>query len=231
MMETIVWVVVLILLGVACTFIPRKYFDKITDIFSLQDIGVRYIRRRRDNTDTLANIFLFVALVFSIFYFILPGYTIIYSVLLVLSFLCVLAQTNRVMQKASKGKWITVFLCVYAMAAIGLASAIGLFNNFACVPLVTTFEKDLFAGSVFDVFYILQNPCVVAYVLQGILFFIPMYWMWAQFKYMRLENTYKGYNVVTFSIKVIIICAFVAYISMSGFDFINLVYQVEYKEA
>jgi len=83
----------------------------------------------------------------------------------------------------------------------------------------------------FDIFYLLTNHSIIVYILQGILFFIPVYCMWSQFKYMRLENTYKAMNIITYVIKVLFICFVMAFLAIEGFDFINFVYQVEYKEA
>ena len=48
---------------------------------------------------------------------------------------------------------------------------------------------------------------------------------------MRLENTYKAMNIITYVIKVLFICFVMAFLAIEGFDFINFVYQVEYKEA
>ena len=117
------------------------------------------------------------------------------------------------------------------MAAIGLVSALGLLNNHVADMMVTTYRTDLFAGNVFDIFYLLTNHSIIVYILQGILFFIPVYCMWSQFKYMRLENTYKAMNILTYAIKVLFICIVMIFLAVEGFDFINFVYQVEYKEA
>ena len=48
---------------------------------------------------------------------------------------------------------------------------------------------------------------------------------------MRLENTYKAMNILTYAIKVLFICIVMIFLAVEGFDFINFVYQVEYKEA
>lgn len=175
--------------------------------------------------------FLFIGLIFSVLYFVLPFYSLIYAVFLIFSFLCVLGQANRVLKKKNRNVYRIVIYGLYLMAAIGLVSALGLLNNHVADMMVTTYRTDLFAGNVFDIFYLLTNHSIIVYILQGILFFIPVYCMWSQFKYMRLENTYKAMNIITYVIKVLFICFVMAFLAIEGFDFINFVYQVEYKEA
>lgn len=230
-MEAIIIGLIVVLAGVLLLFIPDFIYRQIESVFSLGDLGIRNIPRRHDKTDTLANFCLFFALVFSIFYFVIPFYNVFYMILLIISFLVCLAQTSKVTKKTARWERCFVIYCVYLMAGIGFVSSTGLLNSNSGDALIQTFGTDLFGGQVFDVFYILTNPSIMVYLLQAVLFLIPMYCMWAQFKYMRLEKTYKGINVFTFLIKVLFICFVMVYLSIYGFDFINLVYQVEYKEA
>lgn len=230
-MDKIVILILVAAFGIIFALVPSRTYNILTKTLSFDKKGIRYIRRRHDKVDALANLFLFIGLIFSVFYFVLPFYSLIYAVFLIFSFLCVLGQANRVLKKKNRNVYRIVIYGLYLMTAIGLVSALGLLNNHVVDMMVTTYRTDLFAGNVFDIFYLLTNHSIIVYILQGILFFIPVYCMWSQFKYMRLENTYKAMNIVTYVIKVLFICFVMAFLAIEGFDFINFVYQVEYKEA
>lgn len=230
-MDKIVILILVAAFGIIFALVPSRTYNILTKTLSFDKKGIRYIRRRHDKVDALANLFLFIGLIFSVLYFVLPFYSLIYAVFLIFSFLCVLGQANRVLKKKNRNVYRIVIYGLYLMAAIGLVSALGLLNSHVADMLVTTYRTDLFAGNVFDIFYLLTNHSIIVYILQGILFFIPVYCMWSQFKYMRLENTYKAMNIITYVIKVLFICFVMAFLAIEGFDFINFVYQVEYKEA
>lgn len=230
-MDKIVILILVAAFGIIFALVPSRTYNILTKTLSFDKKGIRYIRRRHDKVDALANLFLFIGLIFSVFYFVLPFYSLIYAVFLIFSFLCVLGQANRVLKKKNRNVYRVVIYGLYLMTAIGLVSALGLLNNHVADMMVTTYRTDLFAGNVFDIFYLLTNHSIIVYILQGILFFIPVYCMWSQFKYMRLENTYKAMNIITYVIKVLFICFVMVFLAIEGFDFINFVYQVEYKEA
>lgn len=230
-MDKIVILILVAAFGIIFALVPSRTYNILTKTLSFDKKGIRYIRRRHDKVDALANLFLFIGLIFSVLYFVLPFYSLIYAVFLIFSFLCVLGQANRVLKKKNRNVYRIVIYGLYLMAAIGWVSALGLLNNHVADMMVTTYRTDLFAGNVFDIFYLLTNHSIIVYILQGILFFIPVYCMWSQFKYMRLENTYKAMNIITYVIKVLFICFVMAFLAIEGFDFINFVYQVEYKEA
>lgn len=230
-MDKIVILILVAAFGIIFALVPSRTYNILTKTLSFDKKGIRYIRRRHDKVDALANLFLFIGLIFSVFYFVLPFYSLIYAVFLIFSFLCVLGQANRVLKKKNRNVYRIVIYGLYLMTAIGLVSALGLLNNHVADMMVTTYRTDLFAGNVFDIFYLLTNHSIIVYILQGILFFIPVYCMWSQFKYMRLENTYKAMNIITYVIKVLFICFVMVFLAIEGFDFINFVYQVEYKEA
>lgn len=230
-MDKIVILILVAAFGIIFALVPSRTYNILTKTLSFDKKGIRYIRRRHDKVDALANLFLFIGLIFSVLYFILPFYSLIYAVFLIFSFLCVLGQANRVLKKKNRNVYRIVIYGLYLMTAIGLVSALGLLNNHVADMMVTTYRTDLFAGNVFEIFYLLTNHSIIVYILQGILFFIPVYCMWSQFKYMRLENTYKAMNIITYVIKVLFICFVMVFLAIEGFDFINFVYQVEYKEA
>lgn len=231
MLNILVFSVLAILLSVCISFLPKKVLDPITPIFSLQDAGLRKIRRKRDTTDTFANLFLFLSVVFVLFFWLIPGSSILYGVLLTLSFLCVLAQSNRVTSRMDKVHRSLVLFGVSMMYFFGLFSAVGLFNDFLTFQSVSAFAQDIFSKEAFHLFYILRNHTAMMVALQAILYLIPMYCMWAQFKYMRLENTYKARNIGFFMVKILFICALIVLINYGGIEVLNWAYYINYTEA
>ena len=67
-------------------------------------------------------------------------------------------------------------------------------------------------------------------LFQAFLYFIPMYCLWAQFKYMRLEDTYTGRNIGLFLIKVILICIFMVLFAYGGYEVLNWAYYIDHVE-
>lgn len=59
---------------------------------------------------------------------------------------------------------------------------------------------------------------------------VPLFELWQQFKCMRLDNRFRGYNLATMTIHTLIVLAGLIFISLYGFNFIDDVYQVQYKQ-
>ena len=57
-----------ILLSICISFLPKKALKPITSAFSFGKNGLRKMRRRRDTTDTIANVCLGIALRFCVFW-------------------------------------------------------------------------------------------------------------------------------------------------------------------
>lgn len=225
-MELVLIGIIILIVGVVLCLIPSRVLDKIINVFSFSGKGIRYIRRRHDKVDSLGNYMLFGSILFSILYFFIPYYHIVYGVLLTLVFLCVLACANKIGKKLSKKARFIIIFGLYLVYAISLICSTGIINGMAFEKLISVFYKDLMSNKLFNIFYLLTNHSVPAYLLQGLLFVFPMYVLLAQFKYMRLEKSYKSNNLVTFIIKVIVVCIVLVVFSYKGFDFINIVYQV-----
>ncbi|WP_317395742.1 hypothetical protein, partial [Faecalicoccus pleomorphus] len=85
-------------------------------------------------------------------------------------------------------------------------------------------------GKVFEVLYFLHSFAPMMVLLQGILYMLPMYCMWAQFKYMRLENTYKSRNIGLFTIKILFICLVMVALSYGGIEVLNWAYYIDHVE-
>ena len=162
-MDKIVILILVAALGIIFALVPSRTYNILTKTLSFDKKGIRYIRRRHDKVDALANLFLFIGLIFSVFYFVLPFYSLIYAVFLIFSFLCVLGQANRVLKKKNRNVYRIVIYGLYLMAAIGLVSALGLLNNHVADMMVTTYRTDLFAG-MFLIFSIFWPTIVLSFI-------------------------------------------------------------------
>ena len=101
-MDKIVILILVAAFGIIFALVPSRTYNILTKTLSFDKKGIRYIRRRHDKVDALANLFLFIGLIFSVLYFVLPFYSLIYAVFLIFSFLCVLAGESRVKEKEQK---------------------------------------------------------------------------------------------------------------------------------
>ena len=147
-----------------------------------------------------------------------------------LSFLCLLGQTQRISEKMTPAYRGAVLFFISLMFFFGLFCALGCFNDFVTWKAATQFSQDLFSGEVFHIFYFLHNYVPMMVILQGLCYLLPMYCLWAQFKYMRLENTYKGRNIGLFAIKIIWLCLVMTGLSYGGVEILNWAYYIHYVE-
>ncbi len=110
-----------------------------------------------------------------------------------------------------------------------MAGAVGVFNNSMFLSGVARFTHDLESGSIQSYMYFLTNPSIFYVLLEGLLMFIPLMFLWNNFKYMRTERMIRAANVVTFTIKLLLLYALLVTLSYYGFDFINMIYCVDAK--
>lgn len=213
-------------IGVLLYFLPQNMYNGITNVFSLNDLGIRKNNWRHDYDDLLASLFLLLSFIFSFVFYEIPYFYVVYSILYLFSFLCVLAQTNRICKSESKKHRLSLIFAIYCMSGIAYLCAIGVFNHQQAYVDAYVFQKALANKEVFRLFYWATNHEPISNLLQSILFFASFYVEWAQFKYMRLEDSYKANNLIFFWIKVILICVILLFLSSQGFQFINNVFYV-----
>lgn len=215
---------IVLLVGILLVLIPTKFLSKMFSIFSMGTFGIRYIRRRRDHVDSLGNFFLFISFILSFTFFIIPFFQYVIGGWLVFAFLCTFAQAARI---GTNMKYIPakfLLLGVYLMGASGIVATSGMINNYAIVSDVAFFNKALFGGNATNLFFFLSEPYTFDLLLEALLIFSSSYILWAQFKYIRLEDTFKARWIITYLLKVIVVCAFVLGLSYFGFGFIDQVY-------
>ena len=170
---------------------------------------------------------MFISFVFCIVYPIIPFYQYIYAAFLTFAFLCTLGQTLRVTEKEHFVKKKIVFLGVWFMFAIGLVGALGYFNGGTIAPYVKQITKIIAKKKYMNPYFYFTDPAVPMLVLQALIMIVPLYCMWAQFIYMRLEDTYKARWMVTWILKITICCSLMFGLSCYGVNGIKAIYNIK----
>ena len=214
-------------LVILMSILPKPVYNAITRVFSMHKNGIRKIRKYNSTTDSIANLLITISIVFSIFYCFIPFYSILYAIFFVVSYLCLLAQSNRVTSKKTQSVARTVIFLTNLFSGISFLGALGFLNQHISDAVIAQFMIDFQAHKVFDILYLLQNRTWMYWLFQGILFLFPLFIMWSHFKYMRLENSVKAVYFVTYIIKMIFLIVVVLLVSYGTFEFLDKVYQVD----
>lgn len=214
-------------LVILMSILPKPVYNAITRVFSMHKNGIRKIRKYNSTTDSIANLLITISIVFSIFYCFIPFYSILYAIFFIVSFLCLLAQANRVTSKKTQSVARTVIFLTNLFSGISFLGALGFLNQHISDAVIAQFMIDFQAHKVFDILYLLQNRTWMYWLFQGILFLFPLFIMWSHFKYMRLENSVKAVYFVTYIIKMIFLIVVVLLVSYGTFEFLDKVYQVD----
>ena len=214
-------------LVILMSILPKPVYNAIIRVFSMHKNGIRKIRKYNSTTDSIANLLITISIVFSIFYCFIPFYSILYAIFFVVSYLCLLAQANRVTSKKTQSVARTVIFLTNLFSGISFLGALGFLNQHISDAVIAQFMIDFQAHKVFDILYLLQNRTWMYWLFQGILFLFPLFIMWSHFKYMRLENSVKAVYFVTYIIKMIFLIVVVLLVSYGTFEFLDKVYQVD----
>lgn len=212
---------------VLMSILPKPVYNAITRAFSMHKNGIRRIQKYRTTTDSIGNLMLGISIVFCIFYCFIPFYSFLYGIFFIVSYLCLLAQANRVTTKKPKQIAKTVIFLTNLFAGVSFLGALGFLNGHASVAVINQFMIDFHAHKVFNILYLLQNRTWMYWLFQGALFMFPLFIMWSHFKYMRLENSVKAVYFVTYIIKMLFLIMIVLCFSCEAFDFLDTVYQVD----
>ncbi len=214
---------------VGMCFLPASACDCLAKKASLGSFGIRELPRRNDRTDTLANCILFVLFIFSCVYWLIPDMTIVYilyTVLYLFSCILLFGQTCRISKDFGDGAHLALFLLIGLMMFVSYVSALGLLNGQQIIIDVVSFRKQVQANQLLDYFYYLKHHEFFSVFIQGVLFFASFYVVWAQFKYMRLEDTFKANHIVLFAFKIVFVCAIMMGLSYGGYYALDFAYYV-----
>lgn len=226
-MEIIDFIVLVVLAAIAVVFcfLPTTVQQWFAAHLSFGHFGIRTIKRRHDQTDTLGNFILFLCLVFCCLYWKIPQYfLLLYTILFGISFLILMSQTYRISQTYSKKKQISLILAIFTMCAIAYCSAIGLLNGHQIMKDLPVFLQSLQKNETSSFFYYVRHYEWVSVILSGLVMFYTFYLVCAQFKYMRLENSFKADNMIFFWIKVIFVSILSIGLGYGGYRIIALAY-------
>jgi hypothetical protein len=226
------WLAACAAAGILLCLVPAGWIRTVTSPFTFHNFGIRKIKRMHTTTDTLANGLETVCLLFCIIYPIVPAYSWIYLLILIFTFLCTL---SRWAVMAAKGKdWKHKVECAFVLFGYWMVFAAGLLCNTVLEAdnasvFISNWLHALFQGTYLDVMYYLVNPDLFFWLLKGFLMAVPVFFLWQQFKYLRLERTYRAANIFTYVLKIIFILALMMVFCVEGYPFLYRVYQMDYK--
>ena len=207
--------------------IPLKTMSILTTPFSMKTFGIRKIKRWHSRTDTLANLMLWISVLLCVGAPLIPYSPIIYLVFLLFTWLCTASRAVRMTQVKEKWKKLTVIFLINLIFSIGALAAIGAFNHYALWIRSFQFATDLIDGTATTALYYLTNVQPAAYILQMLILVLPLVNLWGQFKYMRLENTFKAANIYTYILKSLILIIILFGAAFGGPKALERIYQVD----
>lgn len=220
-------IVFTIVLVIIMSVLPKPVYNGITSVFSMHKNGIRKIQKYHTTTDSIANLMIGISIAFSILYCFIPFYSVLYGLFFIVSYLCMLAQANRVTSKKTKQIAKTVIFLTNVFAGICFLGALGFLNHHIASGVITQFMIDFHAHKVFNILYLLQNRTWMYWLFQGLLFVFPLFIMWSHFKYMRLENSVKAVYFITYILKMVFMIVVMLAFSTQAFSFLDMVYQVD----
>lgn len=219
-----IWIYsIVLILGVLVVFMPKKAQEFLSDKSSLQHWGMRYSNWRRDYIDTLTNFFLFLCFFGSMGLVISPYGKEIFMGIYFIAFVLLISQTYRISQKMESKEQRLLYLAIYVMCAIAFLAAT-LFMSYPLQNAYKQFLKDIDDQSIYSILYWFTHVQPTMLIHQFVCYFAAFYVVWAQFKYMRLENHYKAVSLTTFWVKVIIVSFVLVAISLGFMYLVKFVY-------
>lgn len=211
--------------------IPLKTIATLTTPFSLKTFGIRRIKRWHSHTDTLANFMLWISVLFCLAAPWIPYSPIIYIVWLIFTWLCATSRAVRMTQVRSRNIKTLVIYLVNLVFLCGLFAASGLSNKDALWIGAFRFANGMLEGQALEPTFYLTDTAPAAYIFQELILILPLVNLWGQFKYMRLENTFKGSNIGTYCVKAIIVALVLVCAGSFGPAFVEGIYQKPILEA
>ena len=229
-------IVILSVLFVSLLFllIPLNVLSTLTAPFSFKTFGIRKVKRWYSRTDTLANFFLWISVIFAFgFPFIPQGVQmarIIFAVWMIFAWLCTISRAVRLSQVKRSDIKLTVIFMINIVFGYGLVGGLGLFDHGGLWVRSFMLIDDLKKPETWNLLYLLRSPNFTCYLLQVAIIAFSTCNLWGQFKYMRLENTYKGHFLATYIIKSVLVSLVLLGFGLYGLPFMEGIYRVEETE-
>jgi hypothetical protein len=223
----LIYSVGILLVALLLLLLPLKWQAVITKPFSFKVFGIRKIKKYHSRTDTLANLLIFLSIVLCFAAPLIPHGPLVYGLWLTFTWLCTWSRAVRMKDVTSYAKKVYVIFCIHLVYGFGLLCALGMYNYYSLWIRSYLFVAEMYAGSWKNFLYYLTSPQFAAYMFNTFLLLIPVINLWGQFKYMRLENTFKSRNLFFYTVKELIVLAVILAVGIFSQPALEKVYQVD----
>lgn len=224
------WLGGVLIFALVCLMIPLKTTAMLTGPFTMKRFGVRKIKRWHSQTDTLANLMLWISVLFCIAAPFIPYSPLIYGLWLTFTWLCTISRVPLMGRVKSKNEKLAVLFLLNLTYGVGLVAGLGMINGYRLWLDTFTFANMIESLEAFDIMLYLSDPMPAGFLLQIILLIWPLARLWGQFKYMRLEGTYKAVSITSYVVKSLIVIAAIALLGSFGDVALEKVYQKNTEE-
>lgn len=228
--QDLMWLGGALILALIALMIPLKTMAMLTKPFTLGSFGIRKIKRWHSKTDTLANLMLWISALFCIAAPFIPYAPLIYAVWLTFTWLCTLSRAVRMGRVRAKTPKLTVIFLITLTYGVGLAAGIGMINGFRLWIDAYTFANMIESMEALNIMLYLSDPMPAGFVMQILLLIWPLANLWGQFKYMRLENTYKGASLTSYVVRSVIVIGLIGLVGSFGDLGLEKIYQKSTEE-
>lgn len=199
-----IYIIAVVLVSLLILLIPLHVIGVLTTPFSFRTFGIRKVKKWYSRTDTLGNAFLWLSVLFCLLFPLIPYAKWIFLGWMIFTWLCAVSRAVRLTQVHSAGYRQGVVFFLNLTFGFGLLAGMGFLNDFRLWHAALGWVKALISGEARSLLYYLNTPNLFAYLMQAALMMIPLIILWGQFKYMRLENTFKARNIGLYVIKMLL---------------------------
>ena len=212
-MKTYIVLFLLILAGFWLSFHVKKL-----SYWSLGNFGIRKVKRWDVKTDSFSNGMLVISFLFCCGYWLIPYSFLIYSIALIFVTWITMVRVGRLSKKVVKHpSWIAFGFFMAGLCAWYAASQ---YNGDL---LIVLFRKHVLAG-ISSVLYFLQEEDFAYTLLQGVIMWLPFWFLLNQFKTMRIDCCLRASSEFFCLIKIFVFCFCVMSLSLYGFSFLSEIY-------
>lgn len=216
---------VVFLIALLLMAVPLKWTSLITTPFSMRTFGIRKIKRWHSRTDTLGNLMLWISLIFCVGFPWIPYSPLIFLFWLTFTWLCAVSRAVRMTAVRSRPIKLQVIFLINILYGVAVLSGFGLYNNYVLWVRSYEFANIVANGEALEPMLYLSNSAPAAYLVQMLILALPIMNLWGQFKYMRLENTFKAANMFTYWMKSILVIGLTAILAIFGGEGLHQIYQ------
>lgn len=220
------YIAIVLFVSLILLLLPLQAQSAMTWLFSFRTFGIRKVKRWHSRTDTLANLMLWISVIFCLLAAWIPYAPLIYLCWLTFSWLCCVSRAVRLSEVRIRSRKLTVIFLINLTYGISLLAALGFLNHYALWLRSFLFAQDIMSGEALHLMYFLRSVEPADWLAQTIILILPLTVLWGQFKYMRLENTFKASSLAVYVIKQICFCIFLALFAMAAPQLSETIYSI-----